>query len=192
VLGLDSYATEAVCAETEAWRRKVGLPADATNAQVLQARARREQLQLSPDATVDECVVAESKQQEASADAAARWRAEVGLSPDANAEECVAVLAQDPLSVFENVPGAARHVLETTLEKHSWVNTKGPGRGLRAEGRKGIAAIVQFKGGPIILVTTKDDHVNVRNQMSGERSAYPLPSWLTWLTGAQAAEIMRK
>jgi len=64
-------------------------------------------------------------------------------------------------------------------------------KGKRAEGRKGIAAIVEFAGGPILLITTRDDNINIGNQMSAERGAYPLPPWLVHLTGAQARAIMR-
>jgi hypothetical protein len=38
-------------------------------------------------------------------------------------------------------------LVQAALAKQSWVNTKGPGKGLRGEGRKGIAAIAEFSGG---------------------------------------------
>ena len=38
-------------------------------------------------------------------------------------------------------------LVQAALAKQSWVNTKGPEKGLRGEGRKGIAAIAEFSGG---------------------------------------------
>ena len=152
---LDGHASEAACAEAESWRGAVGLPLQATAAQCLQAKARRELLRLNMAASPGECAAAEAALLEASDVAAARWRVDVGLGPDATTAECEAVLAKDAHAVFSKAPGAARYMLELALAKHSWVNTKGPGKGMRAEGRKGIAAIAEFSGGVIVLVTSK-------------------------------------
>lgn len=57
-----------------------------------------------------------------------------------------------------------------------------------AGGRKGAAAIVDCKGGEVIVLLTA--RANRLTQSPDLAATYPLPSGLTWLTGAEAVALL--